>query len=86
MDFLDITKPWKWSCHRKRIQENWTSGRAKMVTVRRFLPNLSLLAVFPLSIFKRAQLWPVMKFKSLASSAWCALALGTRFSTIAKDF
>ena len=29
-----ITKPWKWSCHRKRIQVNWTSHNQPQLTVR----------------------------------------------------
>ena len=45
---------------------------AKMVTVRQFLSNLSLLAGASGRLSK-----------SLASSAWCALALGTRSRTIA---
>ena len=51
----------------------WSYDHAKRVTVRGFLPNLSLLARFPL-IFQKCQ--------SLALSAWCALDLGKRSKSI----
>ena len=49
-------------------------GCAKMVTIRRFLPNLSLLAGFSLSMYKCAKLWPGINIffnsKALGSKLW----------------